>query len=50
MNNAVVIMCASSERQGLNGDSIQHQKDQIDLYSSVRKIFIKKYFVFIESA
>lgn len=43
-------MRVSSAKQGLEGDSIEHQKDQIDRYAAVRNIIIKKYFVFIESA
>jgi hypothetical protein len=50
MENAVAVMRVSSEKQGFDGDSIEHQKDQIDLYASTRNITIKKYFVFIESA
>lgn len=48
--NAVAVMRVSSDRQGFEGDSIEHQKDQIDLYAKVRNIIIKKYFIFIESA
>ena len=50
MQNAVAVMRVSSDRQGMDGDSIEHQKDQIDLYSSTRNITIKKYFIFIDSA
>ena len=50
MGNAVAVMRVSSEKQGFDGDSIEHQKDQIDLYASTRNIIIKKYFIFIESA
>ncbi len=50
MGNAVAVMRVSSEKQGFDGDSIEHQKDQIDLYASTRNITIKKYFIFIESA
>ena len=50
MQNAVAVMRVSFDRQGMDGDSIEHQKDQIDLYSSTRNITIKKYFIFIDSA
>lgn len=43
-------MRVSSEKQGFEGDSIEHQKNQIDQYAAARNITIKKYFVFIESA
>lgn len=43
-------MRISSDRQGLEGDSIEHQKDQIDQYTAIRQIAIKKYFNIIESA
>src|SRR5258708_5798667 len=50
MENAVAVMRISSERQGFDGDSIEHQKDQIDLYAENHNIVVKKYFTFIESA
>jgi hypothetical protein len=50
VNNAVAVMRVSSEKQDFTGDSIDHQKDQIDLYASTHNIYIKKYFIFIESA
>lgn len=50
MNNAVAVMRISSDRQKFEGDSIEHQKDQIDRYAELRSIRIKKYFIFIESA
>lgn len=48
--NAIAVMRISSDRQQMEGDSIEHQKGQIDNYALSRDITIKKYFVFIESA
>lgn len=50
MNNAIAVMRVSSDKQGFDGDSIEHQKEQIDRYAVTRSITIKKYFIFIDSA
>jgi len=50
MRNAIAVIRISSLKQGLQGDSPEHQKSQIEQYSRVHDIHIKKYFVFMESA
>lgn len=48
--NAVAAIRISSVKQGLQGDSPEDQKQQIDRYAQARNITVKKYFVFMESA
>ncbi len=48
--NAVVAIRISSIKQGLQGDSPEAQKEQIERFAQTHNIVIKKFFVFIESA
>lgn len=48
--NAVAAIRISSLKQGLQGDSPDAQKEQIERFATMRNIHIKKYFVFMESA
>lgn len=48
--NAVAAIRVSSIKQGLQGDSPEAQKEQIERFAEQHKITIKKFFVFIESA
>lgn len=48
--NAVAAIRVSSLKQGLQGDSPDAQKEQIDQFAKVHNLAIKKYFVFMESA
>lgn len=48
--NAVAAIRVSSLKQGLQGDSPEAQKEQIDQFAKSHNINIKKYFVFMESA
>ena len=48
--NAVAAIRVSSLKQGLQGDSPDAQKEQIDLFAKAHNINIKKYFIFIQSA
>ncbi len=48
--NAVAAIRISSLKQGLQGDSPEAQKEQIERYASTRNIKVKKFFIFMESA
>ncbi|MFC1711171.1 recombinase family protein [Patescibacteria group bacterium] len=48
--NAVAAIRISSLKQGLQGDSPEDQKEQIELFSQNHNIKIKKFFIFMESA
>ena len=47
---AVAAIRISSVKQGLQGDSPEDQKQQIERFADTRGITIKKYFIFMESA
>lgn len=49
-DNAVAAIRISSLKQGLQGDSPEAQKEQIERFASMRNIKIKKFFIFMESA
>lgn len=49
-DNAVAAIRISSLKQGLQGDSPEAQKEQIERFASTRNIKIKKFFIFMESA
>lgn len=49
-DNAVAAIRISSIKQGLQGDSPEAQKEQIERYAESHNIHISKFFVFIESA
>ena len=48
--NAVAAIRVSSIKQGLQGDSPEHQKEQIERFAKAQGITIKKFFIFMESA
>ncbi len=48
--NAVAAIRISSVKQGLQGDSPEDQKQQIERFALARGITIKKFFIFMESA
>jgi DNA invertase Pin-like site-specific DNA recombinase len=48
--NAIAAIRVSSLKQGLQGDSPEAQREQIENYAKSRNITVKKYFVFMESA
>ncbi len=48
--NAVAAIRISSVKQGLQGDSPEHQKEQIERFAQSHNIHIKKFFIFMESA
>ena len=48
--NAVAAIRISSVKQGLQGDSPEHQKEQIERFAKAHNINIKKFFIFMESA
>ncbi len=48
--NAVAAIRISSIKQGLQGDSPEAQREQIERFAQAHNMHIKKYFVFIESA
>ena len=48
--NAVAAIRISSVKQGLQGDSPEHQKEQIERFAKAQGITIKKFFIFMESA
>ena len=50
MDNAVAAIRVSSVKQGVQGDSPEAQKEQIERYAAAHNINIKKFFVFLESA
>lgn len=48
--NAVAAIRISSVKQGLQGDSPEDQKQQIERFAKARGIKVKKFFIFMESA
>lgn len=48
--NAVAAIRISSIKQGLQGDSPEAQKEQIERFAQTHNIHIRKFFIFIESA
>ena len=50
IENAVAAIRVSSVKQGVDGDSPEAQKEQIERYAQTHNIHIKKIFVFLESA
>ncbi len=50
VDNAVAAIRISSLKQGLQGDSPEAQREQIERFAQNHNIKIKKYFVFMESA
>lgn len=48
--NAVAAIRVSSVKQGLQGDSPEAQKEQIERFAQAHNIHIKKFFIFMESA
>lgn len=48
--NAVAAIRISSLKQGLQGDSPEAQKEQIERFAQAHNIHIKKFFIFMESA
>lgn len=48
--NAVAAIRVSSIKQGLQGDSPEAQKEQIERFAQAHNINIKKFFIFMESA
>ncbi len=50
MENAVAAIRVSSTKQGLQGDSPQAQKEQIEQFAKMHNIYVKKFFIFMESA
>jgi site-specific DNA recombinase len=49
-DNAVAAIRVSSVKQGLQGDSPDAQKEQIEQFAKAHNIHIKKFFIFMESA
>ncbi len=50
IENAVIAVRISSTKQGLQGDSPEAQKEQIERFAKQHNIRIKKFFKFVESA
>ena len=50
IENAVAAIRISSVKQGLQGDSPEDQKQQIERFAKAKGINIKKFFIFMESA
>src|SRR3989344_3318253 len=50
IENAVAAIRVSSTKQGLQGDSPQAQKEQIEQFAKAHNINVKKFFIFMESA
>lgn len=50
IQNAVAAIRVSSVKQGVQGDSPEAQKEQIERYAQTNNINIKKFFIFLESA
>ncbi len=48
--SAVAAIRVSSTKQGLQGDSPQAQKEQIEQFAKVHNIHVSKFFIFMESA
>ena len=49
-NNAVGAIRVSSVKQGIEGDSPEAQREQIERFATSKGFTIKKFFVFLESA
>src|SRR3989339_1362785 len=49
-DNAVAAIRISSIKQGLQGDSPEAQKEQIERFADAHNIHVKKFFIFMESA
>ena len=49
-DNAVAAIRISSVKQGLQGDSPEAQKEQIERFADAHNIHVKKFFIFMESA
>lgn len=50
IENAVAAIRVSTVRQGVQGDSPEAQKEQIEQFAKAHNIHIKKFFIFLESA
>ena len=50
IENAVAAIRVSSVKQGVQGDSPEAQKEQIEQFAKTHNINIKKFFIFLESA
>lgn len=50
IENAVAAIRVSSIKQGVDGDSPEAQKEQLERYAQTHNINIKKFFIFLESA
>ena len=50
LENAVAAIRVSSVKQGVDGDSPEAQKEQIERYAATHNIHIKKFLIFLESA
>jgi len=50
IKNAVAAIRVSSVRQGVQGDSPEAQKEQIERFAETHNICVKKFFIFLESA
>ena len=50
VENAVAAIRVSSVRQGIQGDSPEAQKEQIEQFAKAHNIHVKKFFIFLESA
>jgi hypothetical protein len=50
IENAVAAIRVSSIKQGLQGDSPEAQKEQIEQFAKVHNINVRKFFIFMESA
>lgn len=48
--SAIAAIRASSAKQGIDGDSPEAQKEQIEQFAKNKNIIIEKFFVFLESA
>lgn len=48
--NAVAVIRVSTTKQGIDGDSPEAQREQIEQFAAIRNIKIKKVFVYLESA
>ena len=48
--NAVAAIRVSSVKQGMQGDSPEAQKEQIEQFAKTHNIHVKKFFIFMESA
>ncbi len=50
LKNAVAAIRVSTTKQGVDGDSPEAQKEQIERFAASKGVVIKKFFVFLESA